>query len=490
MTRITWTANWTLLAPDQRKTLLVGVLGAGIVGALLAALTILSNDPRVLVAPVTAAIIVPVLRLRETTTIRLLIVMLAVQGFPAYFTGYFPTGTLFADDAIALVLILRWLARTITGGAPMRTIGAAGGFLAILAVYFAVSALTHRQAPWQSELFAAWQIAYLWPIGFIAASVERPGEEARSLLTFVWRLAWIQVVVVALQWPILYAAGYFTAIPPVDWFAGTFGKGAAHILGIWIGMLTLTAIALWIHGVISRWQALLAVTAFLFVLISGSTRQMYVILPAAIGVVVAVSPLRVASRALLIVLVPVLLIGFFRVYSVATQMSFSVENLVIKQQQNTRLAFYTYSWGVARDRDALWWGLGPGSYASTAGLRFGAPQAKIAAERFSYDANMVSATQWPVLFVEMGLAGIALILALFGALGWRMLRISRRSREPLTRALSLAGFGALLVMMATGFGSRSLEYQLPSLHLWLMCGLAAALYGYERAQFAVNGPAA
>ena len=59
---------------------------------------------------------------------------------------------------------------------------------------------------------------------------------------FVWRLAWIQVVVVALQWPILYAAGYFTAIPPVDWFAGTFGKGAAHILGIWIGMLTLTAI--------------------------------------------------------------------------------------------------------------------------------------------------------------------------------------------------------------------------------------------------------
>ena len=308
----------------------------------------------------------------------------------------------------------------------------------------------------------------------------RTVAEAQQLLTFVWRLAWIQVLVVALQWPILYAAGYFTAIPPVDWFAGTLGKGSAHILGIWIGMLALLAIALWIHGVISRSQALLAVFAFLFVLISGSTRQMYVVLPVVIGVVVALSPLRWGARAVLIVLVPVLMIGFFRVYSVATQMSFSVENLVLKQQQNTRLAFYTYSWDVAREREVLWFGMGPGSYAGTAGLRFGAPQAKLAALHFPHDANMVSATQWPVLLVELGVAGLALLLAAFAALAWRMLRLSRRAREPLTRSVALAGLGALLVLLASGFGSRSFEYQLPSLHVWLLCGLAAALYGCER----------
>jgi O-antigen ligase len=474
-----WTANWSVLPTLQRRTLLGAVLGTAVAAALLATATIAWHEPRILVAALTLTLILPVLRLSDATAIQLLIVVLAVQGFPAYFTGYFPAGTLFIDDAIALTLVLRWTLRTLAGGLYLRTIGAVGPLLAVLAGYVGVAMLVQQETPWQSELFAAWQLAYLWPLGFILASVVDSEEEARRLVTFVWRLAWVQVAVVALQWPILYAAGYFTAIPPVDWFGGTLGKGSAHILGIWIGMVTLTAIALWIQGVIGRRQALLAIAAFLFVLISGSTRQMYVVLPAAIAVLMAVSPLRFGARALLIVLVPLLMLGFFRVYSRATQMSFSVENLLLKQQQNTRLAFYTYSWQVASEHDTVWFGLGPGSYAGTAGLRYGAPHAKLAAQQFPHDANMVSATQWPVLFVEIGVAGLALVLAVFGALAWRMLRISRRAREPLTRGLALAGLGALVVLIATGFGSRTLEYQLPSLHVWLLCGLAAALYGRE-----------
>ena len=250
----------------------------------------------------------------------------------------------------------------------------------------------------------------------------------RRMLRSSGSLGWVQVTVVAFEWPLLFAFDQFTAIPPVDNFAGTFGKGQAHMLGIWISMMALLTVAFWIHGALSRRQSLFAFLAFVFVLVSGSTRQMYVVLPAAVAIIVALSPLRVRSRALLIVAVPILLLAFFRVYSVATQMSFSLENLVLRHQSTTRLAFYPYSWRVVQERGTVWFGEGPGSYTSTAGLRFGAPLAKKAAVAFSHDVNMVSSTQWPVLCVETGAVGISIVFLLFGSLVWRMLRIARRSQ--------------------------------------------------------------
>ncbi len=128
----------------------------------------------------------------------------------------------------------------------------------------------------------------------------------------------------------------------------------------------------------------------------------------------------------------------------------------------------------------VWFGEGPGSYTSTAGLRFGAPLAKKAALAFSHDVNMVSSTQWPVLFVELGAVGVGLVLLIFGALVWRMLMIARTSQWPLARGLALGGVGGVLALFGSALASRSFEYQLPSLHVWLICGLAAALYAIER----------
>ena len=468
----------------RRHAVPAAAIGAATCAALLVGIALALDEPRIVVGVVAIVLVAIVSQLSEAATIRLLIVVLAVQGAMAYVTGYFPRGTLFADDAVALVLIVGWLARSVGSGHSIRTIGAVGGWLAIFLAYTAASIVQHRDTPLASQLLAVWQIAYLWPVGFIVASTMTSAVEVRRMLTFVWQLAWVQVAVVTLQWPLLFAAGEFTAIPPVDKFAGTLGKGHAHMLGIWISMMALLTVAFWIHGVLSRRQAAFSFVAFVFVLVSGSTRQMYVVLPAAIAVIVALSPLRVRSRAVLMVAIPILLLGFFRVYSVATQMSFSVENLVVKAQGTTRIAFYPYSWQVVQERGTVWFGEGPGSYTSTAGLRFDAPLAKKAALAFSHDVNLVSSTQWPVLFVELGAVGVAIVLLIFGALVWRMLMIARRSQWPLVRGLALGGVGAVLALLASALASRTLEYQLPSLHVWLICGLAAALYGIER-----NSPA-
>ena len=61
-----------------------------------------------------------------------------------------------------------------------------------------------------------------------------------------------------------------------------------------------------------------------------------------------------------------------------------------------------------------------------------------------------------------------------------MLKIARQSQWPLVRGLALGGVGAVLALLGSGLASRSFEYQLPSLHVWLICGLAAALYAIER----------
>ena len=95
----------------QRHVVPAAALTAAAAAALLAVAALSLNQPQIVVAPIAIALVVLVTRLSEQATIKLLIGMLAVQGFPAYFTGYFPTGTLFADDAVALVLIVVWLIR-------------------------------------------------------------------------------------------------------------------------------------------------------------------------------------------------------------------------------------------------------------------------------------------------------------------------------------------------------------------------------------------
>lgn len=464
----------------DRSLPLAAVLAAAASGAVATVLTFALNEPRILVFAVTLALMIVASQARPQTVVRLILVLLAFQGFPAYFTGYFPTGTLFADDAVALVLTGRLVVSDRRERIRERTFGWLAPAAALLAAYVAVSIMLDSITPWPARFFAAWQIAYLWPVAAVAVRDLKSAVEVRRLLNFVWRLGWLQVLVVALEWPVLLAAGYFTAIPPVDLFAGTLGKGSAHILGIWMSMLIVLTVALWAHGVLALRQVVAAGVGFLFVLVSGSTRQMYVVAPFVIAGVVALSPMRVRARALLIVLVPVAMLGFFRAYSIATQMSFSVENLILKQQQRTRLAFYGYSWTVAKAQDALWFGTGVGSYASTSGLRYGSPLATEAARAFPHDVNMVSATEWPVLLVELGVVGLLCLVGVYAALSWRMLQISRRAQDPLARGLALGGLGAILILLGGALGSRAFEYQLPSLHVWLTCGLAAALYRLER----------
>ena len=184
---------------------------------------------------------------------------------------------------------------------------------------------------------------------------------------------------------------------------------------------------------------------------------------------------------MLIVAVPLVLLGFFRVYSMATQMAFSCENLVLKHAgDHASRVLYLQLAGRARSEQVLV-RRGPGSYASTAGLRFGAPLAKMCGMAFAHDVTMVSSTQWPVLLVELGVVGVGLVL-----LPLRRARLAHARDHPAvaggrcTRGLALAGVGAVLALLGSGLASRSLEYQLPSLHVWLICGLAAALYAIER----------
>ncbi len=100
----------------QRHAVPVAAIGAATCAALLAGAALALDEPRIVVGGLCARLVVVVSQLSDAATIRLLIVVLAVQGFPAYFTGYFPAGTLFADDAAALVLIVGWLARSVPQG--------------------------------------------------------------------------------------------------------------------------------------------------------------------------------------------------------------------------------------------------------------------------------------------------------------------------------------------------------------------------------------
>jgi hypothetical protein len=424
--------------------------------------------------------VIAVLLLPEPTAVRLIIIILAFQGFPAYFTGYLPAGTLFADDAVMLVTTAGWLLRSAELRRRLATFGATAACLFVLAVYLLAVALLTDRASLEAKGFAIWHITYLWPIAFIVANSVRTPQSVERLLEFTWKLAWLQAVVAACQWPIVFALGYRVGTLPVDLFAGTFGKGHAHILGIWMGMLASLAVALWMHGAMPRVRALFAIAAFIFVLISSSSRQVYVILPVALAVVFWFSPMNFWRRLALAGFVPVLLVVFFRVYSVATEMTFSIENLLLKQQQHTRLAFYGYSWEIASKQGTLGFGAGPGSYTSTAGLRYGATLAKVAREDFPHDPNMVSSTQWPVLLVEYGIFGTALFLFVFGALSAYLLKIVRCASTPQSRGLALGGIGAILILLASGLAGRSFEYQIPTLHVWLIAGLAHAAYANEQ----------
>ena len=102
----------------RRHVVPVAAIGAATGAALLVGIALRSTNRRIVVAVLAIGLVVVVSQLSEAATIRLLVVVLAVQGFPAYFTGYFPPGTLFADDAVALVLIVGWLARSMREGHP------------------------------------------------------------------------------------------------------------------------------------------------------------------------------------------------------------------------------------------------------------------------------------------------------------------------------------------------------------------------------------
>ncbi len=115
----------------RRHAVPVAAIGAATCAALLVGIALALDEPRIVVAVLALGLIVVVSQLSEMATIRLLVVVLAVQGFPAYFTGYFPPGTLFADDAAALVLIVGWLARSVRKGHSIRTIGAVGAWVLI-----------------------------------------------------------------------------------------------------------------------------------------------------------------------------------------------------------------------------------------------------------------------------------------------------------------------------------------------------------------------
>lgn len=204
---------------------------------------------------------------------------------------------------------------------------------------------------------------------------------------------------------------------------------------------------------------LLLVAAFL----SGA-RGAFILIPLLTCGVVALD--RGLARQSLVWLTPLAALGV-----AASVIGTSGAHLFTKAFETGRADFaFTFVGGVRDAVAAGWLGLGTGTVTNAARHAYGD------SDSFTSTHGLLNESWYVKAQLELGIVGLALLVAILGATLATALRRHRRLRNPRFRAFSAAVIGLLLWNVAYAFKAQHVDIDPLNVYFWLLLGVLARVW--------------
>lgn len=413
----------------------------------------------------------------------ILIFYTLLQDITLYFTGsgfsFLSNMDLF-DELILVGLTASWILRIFVYKKLYRKTPIDGIIFLFLIFYF-FSAFLH-QIPIPNTVFGIRDVLFFILLFYVLIQFTFKKEYFLKMIRGIFVIGYINLVVLFIQWGILImkTSSFFLE----DEATGLMGPSGAHKLGYFAGILLLSYVGFFKEGVFKN---KLTIMALLIIIVLSSTRAVILYVPVALIILFWRDMFR--DRRVLLYLIGTFAILFFivQVYLLLPDTgSASLDPKVLYLQQSretlgdfryTRTGFLRLTGRYLQEADdsyALFWGLGPGWYASKTASRLGSPHF----DSFQQLPVLVDPTisQIPILLGEYGLVGTLIVGLIFLKLYFAISNIHKNSQDRYLRGFSLATKGSIIFYLMAAMSSNAFEIQQLSIIPWFLAGSSVAIY--------------
>jgi hypothetical protein len=341
-------------------------------------------------------------------------------------------------------------------------------FIVCFLLYF-LFLIIYQEVPLEFSIFSIRDTFYYVMFFYIFIQIGMSRKTISILVKWLFRLAWIQFVILLVQWALYVSetGSFFIE----DAATGFMGPSGAHKLGYFSGTLLLAYTGLYRYKVVRNRVIFLVLMSTIVI---TSSRSAFLYLPVALSLLFLRDMWKSWKKFFIwFSLIFACLVAFFTYQMLADKATMDPVFLYHQQSKGklsdgsyTRFGFLKYTWDVLSDNDAIVMGLGPGFYLSKTAKTLGSPSFRtLESDDLKIDTTK---SQMALTFGEYGLLGCFIVLGFYLKLyiyAGRIIKIDYL--DPFLYGMAFATRGMIIYFLMCTFSNNIFEIQQVAILPWL-----------------------